>query len=895
MVKKIYLLMALFLYGTLICVHAQQYKTQIVKDDCDRWQNFVGSAVISADGKWICWIVEESGKNAIYLQRIGSDEQHVFKNAYDPQFSRDSNWFIYTSDEKSEVFYFHLPTQRKTSTCIEEASFTAFSKNNRNIIIITGGRYNRHKNKEIFIFGLDKERNLKNINNIIEYSVDNLNRTIAYISVEENNKYCIQLLNADNGGVKKNAESIDSVSDLKWENSNSALSYISNGRDPNRENQETLFICRNLSRRPRIDSIVFNNIKGIPDGMQFVNKKLPEYGDKLGLSCDLSSLFFYINLKRVEVNSTKKDTANVWSATASPDIWHWRELEMEDRFRGKQLDRCSNNGYLCAASLDARHFIQLSSPGIGILKISPTEQFVVLKDTRKYRPAFKQEMADLYLVSLKTGQKKLLAEEFVLHSSYFEPFELLFFSPDESRVAYYKNSHWWCYDIVHDKHINLTERVPTRFEDVNDDRSGLQKPPAGCAGWEKSGKEVLLYDEYDIYSVAYDAKAYKKLTSGSNNKIVFRIGDQKQRTIDLTLPVILSARGITTGFTGYYELTSNAMTKLVYENKLVSGFVKSDNSKVYSYIIQTANQSPTLMVASKGAQSSVLIFETNLWQKNCYRSRNELINFKNKKGEQLQGALYYPANYDSTKKYPMVVHLYERLSRNLHYYKISSHSSPQSPYGISFFNNNGYFVFEPDIKYEINDPGISATDCVVSAVEEVLRTRMVDKERIGLMGHSWGGYQTAFIITQTNLFRAAVAGAPLTDMISMSLGMRWGGGSTNRLFEGGQARFAGPYYEHVDAYIRNSPVFQATKINTPLLIAFGDKDEAVDWRQGIEMYNAMRRLQKPCVMLVYKGESHGLNRSRESQADYGSRQMQYFDHYLKGKPAPSWIENDNSQ
>jgi dipeptidyl aminopeptidase/acylaminoacyl peptidase len=318
---------------------------------------------------------------------------------------------------------------------------------------------------------------------------------------------------------------------------------------------------------------------------------------------------------------------------------------------------------------------------------------------------------------------------------------------------------------------------------------------------------------------------------------------------------------------------------LIYGNCRYSSIVKAIGTDVYSFIMERVDASPSvwLKVGSKPPQ---LITSTNPQQKNYYWTRSEMIQYRNRKGKPLHGALFYPANYKPGKKYPLVVHVYERLSQYLHHYVQPENVS----YGVFNFTQGDYFIFTPDISFEIDNPGMSAVDCVVPAVEQVIKNEGVDKGRLGLMGHSWGGYLTTFIISQTDLFKAAVAGAPPTDLVSLSLSLRWENGSTNQLFEGGQARFSGPFYDRQEAYIRNSSVYQSKNIHTPLLLAFGDKDGFVDWRQGIELYNALRRQKKSCLFLYYQGSGH-----QNLPEDYATKQIEFFNHYLKGKQAPEWM------
>jgi dipeptidyl aminopeptidase/acylaminoacyl peptidase len=234
----------------------------------------------------------------------------------------------------------------------------------------------------------------------------------------------------------------------------------------------------------------------------------------------------------------------------------------------------------------------------------------------------------------------------------------------------------------------------------------------------------------------------------------------------------------------------------------------------------------------------------------------------------------------------MIVYIYEITSNTLHNYV---EPSERSAYNPTVWTQDGYFVFRPDIVYRDREPGMSAVDALVPAVEKVVSMGLVDKDRVGLVGHSWGGYQTAFAPTQTNIFAAAVAGAPLTELMSMYLSIYWNSGGTDaRIFEISQGRMEVPPWEDVEAYMRNSPVFNIMKLETPMLVTFGDKDGAVDWHQGIVMYNAARRENKNLVMLVYEGENHGLAK-RPNQIDYHRRVNEWFAHYLKGQPAPEWI------
>lgn len=261
-----------------------------------------------------------------------------------------------------------------------------------------------------------------------------------------------------------------------------------------------------------------------------------------------------------------------------------------------------------------------------------------------------------------------------------------------------------------------------------------------------------------------------------------------------------------------------------------------------------------------------------------------LLDYESDKGDRLQGALLLPADYQEGRSYPTIVYIYEKLSQGLNSYTFPSANG----FNAAVYTSNGYAVLMPDITYRVNDPGMSAVWCVLPALQAAIQTGVVDSERVGIHGHSWGGYQTAFLVTQTDAFAAAVAGAPLTNMISMYASIYWNSGSADgAIFESSQGRFLGGPWDYLEAYSRNSPVYFAENITTPVLLLHNDEDGAVDWNQGIEYFNTLRRLGKPIVMLQYVGENHGL-REPANRKDYTVRQKEFWDHFLKGEPAPAW-------
>ncbi|MCD6345915.1 MAG: S9 family peptidase, partial [Bacteroidales bacterium] len=447
------------------------------------------------------------------------------------------------------------------------------------------------------------------------------------------------------------------------------------------------------------------------------------------------------------------------------------------------------------------------------------------------------------------------------------------------------------YNIKTKVHTNLTGDLGVPFWNIRDDHPAEVRPPFGTGGWLKDDKYVLLNDEYDVWAVKPDGSDAQLLTSGRGDQNIFRLRkmDYKKDYLDPKEMFYFTVTGDKTKKSGFYKMKwGKEPQKLYLVDKGRSGYGirKAKDADVFIFTQSTYEESPALYLANADFTDVKLISATNPQQADYAWGKAELVNFVNKSGKELQGVLHYPANYEEGKEYPMLVYIYEIRSNSLYSY---IKPSAKSFYNITNYVQQGFFVFQPDIVYRLDDPGMSAVECVVPAVEKVIATGMIDKDHIGLMGHSWGAYQTAFIITQTDLFSAAVAGAPLTDMISMYTEVYWNSGSPNQgIFETSQGRFTKPYWEILDKYIQNSPMFQAANINTPFLVAFGDKDGAVDWHQGIELYTTMRRMEKPYVMLVYAGENHAV-RKKENMLDYTKKINEWYNYYLLGKKPASWI------
>jgi len=379
---------------------------------------------------------------------------------------------------------------------------------------------------------------------------------------------------------------------------------------------------------------------------------------------------------------------------------------------------------------------------------------------------------------------------------------------------------------------------------------------------------------------------------GRQNKLRFRyrLPVDKQKFIELKDDLLLLTQNDVTKEWGYYRKPlagTKAPEKLALAPMAYSNVAQAENARRYIYTKSSVSQ-PADVYVSADLKTETKLSAINAQQKDYNWLTAELVHWTTPQGHAATGVLYKPENFDPTKKYPMVAYFYEKLSDGI--YRYQAPAPTPSRLDIITFASNGYLVFTPDISYTVGEPGPSAVEYVNSGVEALKQNPWVDAAHIGIQGQSWGGYQVAYLITQTNLYAAAWAGAPVVNMTSAYGGIRWESGMSRQFqYERTQSRIGGTLWEKPEAYIRNSPLFALPKVQTPVVIMSNDADGAVPWYQGIEMFTDLRRLGKPVWLLQYNGEAHNLVK-RENRKDISIRELQFFDHYLKGAPAPVWLD-----
>ncbi len=568
-------------------------------------------------------------------------------------------------------------------------------------------------------------------------------------------------------------------------------------------------------------------------------------------------------------------------------LWHWKDSRLQTQ-QEVQESQDRNFSYTSMYHVQPKKFVRLADDELRSVSLAPKQKVAIGFDDREYELMGNMDgrrFRDVYVVNPSTGERKLALKRARWYNGT---------SPDGESLLYYDEGNFHVYSTKTGQTKNITLGAPTSFINTESDVN-VVNPPTQPMGWTKDSKSVLINDNWDIWQVPVDGGKPINLTvNGKKDQIRYRgrialePPQDRDEGIDLSKPQFFTVYGEWTkkGGIGRLDPGKPGLTNVMWGDASFGGVTKAEKADVVLYTKQTALEPADYYATNTtfGEGKRLTDMRPQVAQFN-WTEGVQLVNYTCDKGDKLQAALYLPANYEKGKSYPTMVNFYERMSQTA-----NTFANPSSNgFNRSVYTSNGYAVLIPDIVYKVNDPGMSAVWCMVPAVKAAIATGIVDAKKVGITGHSWGGYQTSFLITQTDIFAAAVAGAPLTNMISMySLIYKNSGGTNQAIFESSQGRFKGGYWDNYDAYYRNSPVFFAKNVKTPFMILHNDRDGAVDFTQGVEYFNTLRRLGKPVIMLEYVGENHGLAR-RPNQRDYTVRMKEFFDHHLMGKPAPDWL------
>lgn len=865
-----------------------QGRSPVTSADYGKWES-LGAGTLSPDGRWLAYVINRVNEhNELRLRPLDRDTTIVIANASGAVFGANSRWLIYTigvpremrerlererKPVRNSVGMRELTTGRIDS--VAEVSSFRVSPDGRFVAL---RRYPAEGKRVADVIVQDLASGARmTFGNVSDFAWADTGALLALtIDTEGGTGNAVQLFDASTSVVRVLDSSPSRYRALAWREDDDDLAVLRTRVDSGfRDTTHVVLSWTNAAApAPQRHELDPATARGFPAGMRVAEHQTPEW------SADGATI--YIGL-RPRLAATPRDSTRRGDSARVSDVqvWHSKDVRiipMQKAQESRDLQRT----LLTAWHLGDGAVVQLGRQLLETTRVLEGGRFATETDRSPYAwgTMFGRPYQDVWLINTRTGARTRALEK------------VRWFyggSPSGRKLAWYDGRHYWVLDVESGARTNVSAQVTADFSSVDWDYPGDLVPPAGFGGWTTDERAVLVYDEFDVWSLAVDGSGGRRLTEGRRDRVVHRLTSlgQEDEGFDLSRPVYLSLRGKYSKQTGYARLTRNGVERLVLADARIIRLARADSADVYAYTRERFDDSPDWYVGDPRLADARQVSRTNPFQDDYAWGRGELIEFTSATDRPLQAALYYPANYDSTRQYPMIVYTYELLSQNVHNYVVPSE---RSYYNFAAWTAQGYFVLAPDIVFRGRDPGLSVLESVEPAVQAVVARGLVDSTRVGHIGHSWGGYEAAFLPTRTHIFAASVAGAPITNFLSFAGAIHWTPGMPEMdHWETGQARMDVPYWEDLDAYLRNSPVAKVHELRTPMLMMFGDSDGTVDWHQGIEFYNFARRAgREDFVLLVYPGEDHGL-RKRENQIDYHRRILQWFGHYLKGEPAPAWM------
>lgn len=898
--------------------------------DYGRW-NRITSTSLSDDGAWMTYAyAPNEGDGTLFVKQLDGDKLYAIPVGSAPVFSDDSKWVGYyvspptaagrggraggagagrgnapavtppqggrgataSAGATRRFELLNLATGEKTP--MPNVLSFRFSSDSRWVLARTNkavadAKYN---GSDLIVreLGTGTTRNIGNVN---LFELDDASQMLAYtVDANERLGNGVYVLNLATNETRALNSAVTDYDGLAWSDKGANLVALrGDKKTTNKQKDNTLLVWTGVGS-PDLKQTEFDPSKngGFPAGMvlsEFTPPRFTRDGSRV-----------LLGIKDQEAEPTRSDEPQ-----ANVDIWHYKDPEPQSQqiVRLAQERRSTQPAEFILAS---NKFVRLADSSMRVVTPTANGKWGIGRLDAPYRleVSWGGTKSDFYRVNMETGERTLIDKAMT---------RTMGTSPDSKWFLYLKDKKTFAYNLETSAKVNLDAIAGRSFVDVGDDHP-YEKPTYGTAGWSKDGKSVLLYDDFDIWQIPLEGGKAVNLTSGMGMKdqIRFRLvrfdragggggrgggaggggaAAPEDEGVDLSKPLTVSAYGEWTKKSGYYTVEAGkAPQPMIWSDKNISGASAAEKADRVMFTQQSFTESPDVWVTNKTFASPRKITDANPILSEYAWGSKVLIDYKIRTGEKLQGTLTLPANYEPGKKYPMLVYFYEKMSNTHNNFSMPAFDDrPQ----MSTYASDGYLVFQPDVTYEIGKPGTSAVDCVTSAVKKVIELGYADPKHIGLQGHSWSGYQSSFIVTQTNMFAAVVTGAPPTNLVSFYDQLYKQTGTVQQgIMEIGQVRMGEnvtPWNSEA-LYESQSPLHNVQKIQTPFMILQGTADGAVDWVQGLEFFNAARRNGKQVIFLSYPDEPHHLGK-KENQKDFQIRMKQYFDHYLKGAPMPKWM------
>lgn len=904
-----------------------QEKRALTFEDMMKFRHIV-DPVISGDGQWVALATKpDRGDGDVRVYPVEGGAPFTIERGGKPAFSLDSRWLVATVNpmavdlEKEEkekprpgLALLELATGQLVQ--FEKVEDYAFSPDSAWLAyrLAKAEKKGDEKPKEgekgssrvgpvmketgnpLHLRHLESGKEVE-LADVLAYAFDEQSRFLA-IGVASpdglgNGLFCLDLNKEGNPRIPVQVQEKTIYKELAWEKEGRHLAFLAASTD-DEGNTRQASLCLWTARSGEVRLAV--QMDAVPAGWVIPPKSQLTWskdGKRLFLGLQPQDLF------ELALASSKKDAGKEKDKEKEQvelfdirrilekrevDVWHVND-PMIIPHQKRQWPRLKEKTYLTVYHVGTGKLVALGDKEVTEVEIPENPRLALGSSDVPYlkEMTWDGRYNDVYVIDMVTGQKRKILTRQRFRAS---------LSPRGNYVAYFREGHWHLYDTRQGKGRNLTASLQVPFYEETNDVPG-EAPPHGLGGWLEDESALLLYDRYDIWKVSTGEEKAVNLTGGQGraSQLTFRIvrldPEQKFLKRDESL-LLLAYHNLTKNF-GFYQahLLEPGAEKLLEEKKKYNFLAKAKKADRIIFTRESYEEFPDVWVSRVDFREARRLTEINPQISDFAWGSAELIEWVSLDGTPLQGVLIKPGNYEAGRRYPVLVYFYEKFSQRLYEFnEVVVNHRPCFP----FYASHGYAIFLPDIVYETGRPGLSATKCLIPGVLKLIDVGVADPKAIALHGHSWSGYQTAFIITQTNLFRVAIAGAAVGNMTSAYSGIRWESGLARQWqYEKAQSRIGGSLWDRLDSYIENSPVFFADRIQTPLLLMFGDEDGAVPWEQGIELYLAMRRLGKDCIFLQYRGEPHH-PRKYANKLDYAIRMKEYLDHYCRGFPAPDWIE-----
>ncbi len=881
--KKLFLALAMLLF-TFSTVSFAQKRSMTFKD-FDSW-NRITSKSISANGANIALeITPWRGDAKVELYDKSGKLLKSYSPAVSPKFSNNDEFLVFTQKptlqevEKLKLAKTKKDKMPKNSIVVHNLK-TSKEEIIENIVSFKlsekAGQWLAYQNTtkgSLTVRSLDAKNSVK-FENVVEYNFAENTEKIYFITENQKIKNLV-VFDLTTKTENKITEGEINIKNVAFNYDATKIAYVACDSKDKTHNAYSLYLANTNNQAKEIIS---SKTVGVAK-----NWVISEYG-KIYFSKNSERLFFGTSPALLQ-----KDTTILSENRPLVHVWNWDESKQypqQDLEKEKDL----KVNYLAVYDLNSNKLTQLadqSMPSVRTLLDGDCDFAFGVSNVPYAIEAMWEGSSryDYYLVDIATAKRTEIKKAC---------WSRLSISPDAKFATWYnkRDSSWYSYSIEDKKEYRLSN--PETFLAWDETNDVPDFPYSyGSTGWSKNDEVFYINDKYDIWSFdPRGAKPAVRLTNGRENNVSYSYVnfDREQKHIDTKQTQTLVGFDNTTKSNGFYSFVFDGKTSpkllLTGEYKF-AGLTKAKDANTVIYTRESFMEFGNVWVADTQFKKPLQISDANPQQKDINWGYTELVSWTNLDGVKLEGVIYYPEDFNPNKKYPMIVSFYEKNSETLF-----GHRTPEphrSTIDYHFYTSNGYIVFNPDIIYIDGYPGLSAYNCIMPGITSVVSKGFVDVKRIGTQGHSWGGYQVAYLATRTNLFAAIESGAPVVNMYSAYGGIRWGSGRNRSMqYEHQQSRIGGTIWERPLQYLENSPLFHMDKVKTPILIMHNDQDGHVPWYQGIEYFVSLKRLQKPVWMLNYTGEVHWPQRYA-NKVDFQKRMFGFFEHYLNGKDMPKWM------